>query len=290
MSSSSVYNAVKELSSAPCLIALDRDGTLVPYTSRPEEAQVTQDLRDTVYGLAEQPGCNVAIVSARSVAQLRADFDCSRLILAGNYGLEVMFPDGELFVHPRALDSVAIMKEVRDELFVSMDHRNGAILEDHGYSLCLHWHRVPLAFREQLHAAVVSVADRYPQMQFRTLPTSYEVLPDFHWDKGMAVAAIDRKLRSESGDEWWHHNDSENGDVEDAGLPRAYFFAGDSHADTPAFIWINQRNGISVRVGEPELLGARFAVNEPADLHKLLNYFRRSLEEAETRVVEPSYI
>jgi trehalose 6-phosphate phosphatase len=247
-----VYDALKELSSGNCVIALDRDGTLVPYADRPEEAQVTPELREVLHKLAAEPGVYVAIVSARSVAQLRADFDSSKIILAGNYGVEVMLPDGRFLVQPQAVDAVPSLKAVRDDLFTRIDRRCGAILEDHGYSLCLHWHRVPLSQREQLHDAVRQVADLYPSVRFRTLPTSYEVLPDFAWDKGMALASIDSYLETDA----------------------SFFFAGDSHADTPAFRWIDEHDGVSVRVGLPERLGAQFTVPEPAALHGLLAYLK----------------
>jgi trehalose 6-phosphate phosphatase len=258
-----IHKALDRLSLENCLIALDRDGTLVPYSERPEEAQVTPEIRELIHALAERPGVHVALISARSVAQLQSDFDYRRVILAGNYGLEVLLTDGSSIVQAQAIDAVPFLKTVRDELFASLDRTSNAILEDHGYSLCLHWHRVPLSHRDALHLAVSEVISRHRRVRFRKLPTSYEVLPAFTWDKGMALAAICD-----------HLGIGGNGDDRGARYATStpLFFAGDSDADSPAFEWINARNGISIRVGVPDLLGAQFSVPDPADLHKMLVY------------------
>lgn len=234
-------------------IALDRDGTLVPYADRPEEARVTNALYRLLGELSHIEGFQIAIVSARSVAQLHGDFDSENLILAGNYGMEVTFPDGRSMVESRAQAAVPQLKELRDQLAHHIDLTTGAILEDHGYSLCLHWHRVPATAQDELHVSVAELLKRFPQVTLKTLPTSYEMVPNMAWDKSLALGWIDAHL---------------DGPPEG----RFYFYAGDSEADTPAFDWVNQRNGISVRVGKMDHLGARYRLGRPADLLGLLKH------------------
>lgn len=235
------------------LIALDRDGTLVPYAHRPEEARVDDDLRKLIADLSACKGISVAIISARSAAQLRGDFDGAGAILAGNYGMEIAFPDGTLCIEPQALNAVPSLKTARDELSEKLDFSTGPILEDHGYSLCLHWHNVPLSNREAVHAAVFGTADLFPQLKFRTLPTSYEILPNMAWDKASGLSFIDSNLGGDSG-------------------ARMRFFAGDTAHDAPGFEWANRNGGISVLVGKHENLGALHTLQTPADLHSLIEY------------------
>jgi trehalose 6-phosphate phosphatase len=238
------------------LIALDRDGTLVPYANRPEEAVVTDELKSLIADLCARPGIKVAIISARSSAQLKGDFDGAGAILAGNYGMEVLLADGTECIQPYALNAVPDLKEVRDELSEKLDLENGSILEDHGYSLCLHWHNVPISRRDEVHAAVLSTADSFPQLKFRRLPTSYEVLPNIPWDKGFGMSFIDSNIS--------------------ANEEHVRFFAGDTESDTPAFEYVNDRGGISVRVGnDGELLRARFNLDSPQALHEVLEYIAR---------------
>jgi trehalose 6-phosphate phosphatase len=258
---STVFEAIDSaLQVEEWLIALDRDGTLVPYANRPEEAIVTDKTRRLIGDLCARRGIRVAIISARSSAQLRGDFDGVEAILAGNYGMEVVLADGTECIQPYALSAVPDLKEVRDELSEKLDLENGLILEDHGYSLCLHWHNVPISRREELHSAIVESADRFPQLKFRRLPTSYEVLPNIPWDKGFGLSFIDASI---------------GGDFEG----RVRFFGGDTEADSPAFEYVNDRGGISVRVGKDgELLRAQFNVDTPEALHEVLEYIARRRE------------
>jgi trehalose 6-phosphate phosphatase len=235
------------------LVALDRDGTLVPYADRPEQARVNKALYTLLGDLAQIQGFHIAIVSARSVAQLHGDFDSENLILAGNYGMEVSFPDGRTVVQPKAQTAVPQLKELRDQLAHHVGLTTGAILEDHGYSLCLHWHKVPLSFRDDLHYSVTELLAKFPDVKLRRLPTSYEMVPDMPWDKSRALACIDAEL-------------------DEPPEQRFYFYAGDTEADTPAFHWVNERGGISIRIGKVQQLGAGFRLDRPADLLHLLQH------------------
>ena len=243
----------KALPSRRWLIALDRDGTLVPIAARPEEARVGTYLHTLIQRLSNLSGVEVAIVSARSCAQLRGDFDSRHAIIAGNYGMEVLFPDGRLAIQPQALQAVPFLKMVRDELASRIDLNDGAILEDHGYSLCLHWHQVPAAKREEVHKAVSTVAGDFPLVHFRTLETSYEAVPNIAWDKGAALSFIKSNLPG-AGDNYF------------------YFYAGDTRSDAPAFDWVVRHRGISVRIGGSENLGAGFRLDSPEQLLEALSY------------------
>lgn len=234
------------------LIALDRDGTLVPYASSPEKARVQPALHTLINDLAVQPGVRVSVVSARSAAQLEGDFGRRRVILAGNYGMEVLFPDGSEAFLPEALSAVPQLKELRDRLACAIDLSSGAILEDHGYSLCLHWHNVPLSRRGEIHSAVNSLSDAFPQVSIRQLPSSYEMLPNVDWTKGKALNFLGSNLKLDE--------------------EVLYFFAGDTEADSPAFEWVNERGGISVRIGPGGNLGASFQLAQPEQLHAVLRY------------------
>lgn len=249
-----LFGAIDQaLSKSQWLIALDRDGTIVPYADRPEEAVVDEKLRSLLEDVSAAVGIDVAIISARSSAQLRGDFDGVGAILAGNYGMEVNFPDGKECILPAALDMVPMLKTARDELFERIDTHMGAILEDHGYSLCLHWHQVPPKKRDELHSVVKTTSEQFPGLIFKQMPTSYEVFPGFAWDKGNALEFIASNLNVGSDQ-------------------RFYFFAGDTTSDTPAFEWIDKHGGISIRVGPDENLGAQHRLDSPEDLHAVLEY------------------
>jgi trehalose 6-phosphate phosphatase len=239
------------------LIGMDRDGTLVPYANRPEEAVVTDALRRLVADLCARHGLVVAVLSARSAAQLRGDFDNASIVMAGNYGMEVVLPDGTECIQPYALSAVPMIKEVRDDLSELLDLENGLILEDHGYSLCLHWQNVPISRRDEVHRAISTTSDRFRDLKFRRLPTSYEVLPNIPWDKGFGMSFVDASTT--------------RGVTTDA--KRGLLFAGDTESDSPAFDYVNEHGGVSIRIGgDGDRLRAQHWLSDPSELHELLEY------------------
>lgn len=228
----SVMQAIEpSFSKRDLFIGLDRDGTIVPYAARPEDARVDPELHAILDQLSRKPGIKVGIISARSIAQLRGDFDPKRLFLAGNYGMEISSPQGDVFIQPFALDAVPALKEVRDRLAALVNPQMGAILEDHGYSLCLHWHLVAPERVPELKMIVNEVQTAFPGLHFSILPTSYEVKPQTKWDKGEALNQIFNTYNQMLGNS-------------------LILYAGDSSADEPGFAWVNNRGGISLKVGD----------------------------------------
>jgi trehalose 6-phosphate phosphatase len=211
------------------LIAFDRDGTLVPYADRPEDALLDPVVHEHLRALAVTQDITAGIISARSTAQLRGEFDADLLFLAGNYGLEIHLPEMDPIINAQALQSARALKAARDELAPLVRKEVNAILEDHGFTLCLHWHTVPTASRDLVHMRIAEVSKKFPQLLFRAQPTSYEVLPDSDWNKGEALACIDAAVPRR--------------------LERTFVFIGDTAADEPAFAWVNAQGGISIKVG-----------------------------------------
>jgi trehalose 6-phosphate phosphatase len=248
-----VVNSIERISRGKELfIAFDRDGTLVPYADRPEEAILNPTVHESLRALAIAPRVIAGIVSARSIALLRGEFDYHRLFLAGNYGLEIALPGENPTVNDMAASSTRSLKDARDKLASLARPEINAILEDHGYSLCVHWHTVAVEAREAVHQHVAAVSKQFPELKLRALPTSYEFLPDVSWDKGRALAAIN-ELVPQDGE-------------------RAYVFVGDSPPDEPAFAWVNAQGGVSVRIGSAGgNTCSKFQLADTTDVAKLIS-------------------
>jgi trehalose 6-phosphate phosphatase len=234
----------------PLLMAVDRDGTLVPITDNPDEAIVPANVRDQLRLLASFSQVTVAAVSARPVEKLQIDFGEGALILAGNYGLEISFPNGDWDIQASALDARDQLIAVKERLLNEQFAQWGVLVEDHLYTLCAHWHLTPPDAWPAIHKFVNEVVREVQGVKLIQRPTSYEIFPPIDWDKSHAMERIYTDL----------HEDC---------LP-VYF--GDSDADECAFEWVNQHNGISVRVGDynPNS-NAKYHVPAPAVVHTLLD-------------------
>lgn len=248
-----IVQSIQKLSQGKELfIAFDRDGTLVPYADRPENALLNPAVHESLRKLAIMPGVLAGIVSARSMALLRGEFDFNRLFLGGNYGLETALPGESPVINEVAAQSNEILKQVRNKLAPLARPEINAIIEDHGYSICVHWHTVPVESRHTMHHHVAEIADQFPDLIMRSQPTSYEFLPNLKWDKGCAVAALSARVAPD--------------------LERVFVFVGDSAPDEPAFKWVNDRGGISIRVGSAgEHTHSKFQVSDTTEVAHIIN-------------------
>jgi len=228
---------------APALIGLDRDGTL---------SSLTELSADTF----------VAVVSARSLQQLEIDFgDVKKIILAGNYGMEIKYPGGVALIAEGVRENRAQMRAAVQRITALSAPIANCIVEDHGLSACLHFKITPADHLEQVHqlADKIKTDPAFDQIWVRRQPTSYEFLPAISHGKGDALRAIENTLLG-----------SEH--------KRPVFFAGDSEGDESAFAWVNTRAGVSVKIGALSLekSWAQFQLPSP-------NHLRQSLSLMQSR-------
>ena len=81
---------------------LDYDGTLTPIVSLPELALCPFEVKRYLEELRDLPSVNVAIISGRSLENLREKVGVSGIIYVGNHGLEIESPNGR---HKKILSS-----------------------------------------------------------------------------------------------------------------------------------------------------------------------------------------
>lgn len=211
-------------------IGLDRDGTIVPHTSNPLESALDRDMRDIIDSLAALPQTVVAVISARALDVLTRDFDKNRVVLAGIYGLEISVPGYDLLIQEAARLVVPDVKILFDRLSPFGDPSIGAIMEADAYSLCLWWQSVSEPNKQRIEQEISLLAERYENMNFIRLEAGWEILPRMDWNKSMAMDQIVAK-------------------VVPSDSCCKYVYAGDASSDEPVFRWVNERSGVSIRVG-----------------------------------------
>lgn len=236
------------------LLAFDRDGTLAPFTVDPAASKVPPETVQALNELARMPNVHIAIVSARPIPFLKADFGDAPLTLAGNYGMEILYADAkdrQMKVEEHHRQAIA---DLREKLRTVVTPAARTILEDHELTICLHYHLTPADLMKEIEAEVEAAFNSVPHLRRRRLQTSIEFMPDFDWHKGLGLANV-----------------AEHFGLVNSSIDETFFmFAGDSEADEPGFDYVLNRGGIAVRVGKHWMGKPDYLCDNPENTHQLI--------------------
>src|SRR5690606_4240645 len=228
-----------------CALFLDVDGTLLDFAPSPDEVSVPDHLREALRALHARLGGAVALVSGRSLATLDALLAPQVMPAAGLHGLERRH-GRRGHRAPRPPTALALVRSEAEQ--VAARHP-GAIVEDKGAALALHWRAAPHASGE-LQAFAIAALPRLPGYRLQPGNDVLELRPAEHKggraDKGAAILAF-------------------MGEAPFAG--RRPVFAGDDITDEAGFAAVNARDGVSVLVGPPRASAAHYALADPAAVH-----------------------
>ena len=151
------------------VIALDLDGTLLPFAPTPEEAKLDGATASLIEALAATPGVTVGIISGRPLKLVE--------------DLPPRFP-GVAFVAEHgvwrcasgvweaALRPVPQLDEIEQSLRALADRYPGALVERKSCSVCLHWRRVADGQHDAIAAAAEMLVDEWLEIhqQLERLP------------------------------------------------------------------------------------------------------------------------
>lgn len=227
----------------PALVALDFDGTLTEIVDDPDAPALTPSRR-RVLERVETPTRRLAIVSGRSLADVRARVGIETALYVGNHGLELAGPG----LSPEDTATAEIAERLR-ALLVGIELPPGAFLEDKRLTATVHIRpredarghaRVGHALRPVVEAA-----------GFRLRPgkASWEIRPVEARDKGDALRTLIDHIPGAS--------------------PATTLYVGDDITDEDAFGAL--RDGVTIRVGDTAVeTEARYRLASPAETYVLL--------------------
>jgi len=239
---------------AALAIFLDYDGTLTPIVSHPSKARLSATTRRLLGELSRQQRIWVAVVSGRSLKELRRRVGVQGLCYVGNHGLELAGPKIR-HINPMARKSRPIIKKIAASLRKELKKIPGAWVEDKGLTLSVHYRQAEpvkkLLARRRFHEVVRPYAEK-KQVRLTAGKEVLEVRPPVRWTKGSVVSWLLARRRALS-----------RGPV----LP---VYIGDDLTDEDAFRAIGKR-GVTVRVGAGNpRTRARYRVRSPAEAARFL--------------------
>jgi trehalose 6-phosphate phosphatase len=240
-------------------VFLDYDGTLTPIVDRPEDARISQSMREAVRELAQR--CTVCVVSGRDRPVVQELMGVDDLVVAGSHGFDIWSPEGGEIEHDAAAGSEELLERVTAQLHEELDPIEGALVEPKKASVAVHYRLVSDAERPTVEAVVERLLSEHSE-ELKVTPGKmvYELQPKLDWDKGKAVLYLLEALDLE-GDEI---------------MP---IYVGDDITDEHAFEALSGR-GIGVFVGradDPELAGRDSAADFVLDSTEEVEQFLKQL-------------
>ena len=245
------------------LLLTDFDGTLSPIAGRPEEAVLPEDTRQALRAVAASLRAGVAVVSGRSLGDIKKKVGLQGITYAGNHGIEIEGPCLK-FVYPPARTLKPVIRRLSRDLARALSGVEGVVVEDKGVTLSVHYRLVAEERVEEVkRICEETVGGLRSQGKVRITGGKKvcEIRPDVVWGKEDAIALL---LSC-----WTPSAEAA------AGLD---FFLGDDLTDEGGFRVMNARGGVSVFVGEPGRdTAARFLLSSPEEVRDFLHRLAAAL-------------
>ncbi|MBC7953068.1 MAG: trehalose-phosphatase [Rhodospirillaceae bacterium] len=214
---------------------LDVDGTLIDIAPTPSAVNIPQQLPPLLARLSQCHGGALAVVSGRSLDNLRLLLTPFDPPAAGLHGLECRDAGGGVVraAAPPGLD------DIRTRLTRTMEECPGLLLEDKGLALALHFRQAPEREETARRAVAAAVAD-HPGFTVLAGKMVFEIKPA-GVNKGSAIRSFMTQPPFSR---------------------RRPVFVGDDVTDEDGFIAANDLGGLSVLVGPPRDTAAMFRLDD----------------------------
>lgn len=242
------------------LVALDFDGTLSPLQKDAMAARMLPAARRAVSALAALPDTTVALVSGRSLVDLRViaeHRDDSPLWLAGSHGAEFWQPGAGVLESEDAPEEAALRDRLRAEAEAATAHLDGVWIEPKTFGLGVHTRGIPDAVGSEANRIVDELVTREAPAWRRR--TGHHILEFSFRHEGKDTAVKTLRERTAA---------------------TAVLFAGDDVTDEDAMRTL-RAGDLGVRVGAGETAASVTVADIPAfaDLLALLAKLRGSQPE-----------
>jgi len=167
------------------LLCLDFDGTLAPIVDDPDDAAMTRATEGLLRRLAGAPNVTVALVSGRSVADLRERAGLDGVRYAGNHGLE--WDDG---VAEFAREKRPAMERALGTLRAELAAVPGCRVEDKGLTGTIHYRETPAERTGEVVETVEDVVASRAGIRCTRGKAILELRPDVPAGKDRAVERL----------------------------------------------------------------------------------------------------
>lgn len=236
----------------------DFDGTLVPIQDDPSGCVLSPEIKDYLNVIISSGKAYVAILSGRTMRDIKKLAPIEGIYYGGNHGLEISGPN-ITFVHPDALCG----KRATDRIFKKIKKRilniEGAVIEKKKYGFSLHYRRANKEDKATIKRIFYETIDNSIDRQTFSVLRGKKVLelvPRVKWDKGKAALFL---------------LESQNKNY----LP---LYVGDDKTDEKAFQALGE-TGITVRIGKSKKSVAQYYLKGQWQISRFLKHVNNLIQE-----------
>lgn len=235
---------------------LDYDGTICPLSRETYHPVLSAAMREMLEKLNHKPCFKVALISGRSIKDLKKKIGLRSLVYGGNHGLEISGP-GLRFESPVKPGHKKIINKLILKFRERFSDIPGFLVNDKGLSVSLHYRFTKPEHKKWIHRNYLEIIQPFISTgKITVFPGKkiHEVKPNIFWNKGNAV-------------EWLLNHETEKTKE----LPLLPIYLGDDITDEDAFRVLSDKKGVSVRIGRPRRTShARYFLKNIAEVFSFL--------------------
>jgi trehalose-phosphatase len=244
-------------------LCLDFDGTLSEIVPHPKDARPVDGVGQALSTLTRYPTrIKVAIVSGRDISEVRRMLGIEKgIVFSGTHGLEIVGADGVRHLAKGVENAETDLQKARSWLSRNAPGGDGFVIEDKQVALATHYRMVDPELAAQRRAALRTFVENETRT-LRILEGNKvdELLPRGVGGKGPAVRLL----------------------LDDLGPPaQTPIYFGDDTTDEDAF-WELRDDGVGVLVGPARPSWARYRVDNPREVTRLLAELAQELGQTGT--------
>jgi len=232
------------------VLFLDYDGTLVPIRKDPAACFLSDEMRHKLLTLAECEKAHIAVLSGRTLDDIRRRVGVKGIFYGGNHGLDISGP-GVRFIHDAAKKTMPLIARAKKMIERVVPAFEGAWIEDKKYTLSLHFRRMKSEDAAMVKRIFSRSLDEFKGNDLLHIMRGKKVLelsPNASWNKGKAALMILGLFGTNC-------------------LP---LMVGDDVTDETVFQALKER-GITIRVGRSGKTAAQYYLKNQGEVQKVID-------------------
>lgn len=238
----------------------DYDGTLTPIVKQPEDAVLSENMKEALRALTLH--FPVAVVSGRDLRDVQQLVQLDNVYYAGSHGYHIEGPNGLYMENEKASDLLPLLDEIEKHLRKTLEKDiKGCKIDRKKFAIAVHYRNVDVPEIEKLKSMVEDLANKNRKLKLGTGKKILELKPAIKWDKGKAVYWLMDKL---------------NLDIQKT-LP---IYLGDDITDEDAFRAIID-DGVGILVGEHnQTTMASYRLEDQEEVRLFIQHLINNLNES----------